>query len=767
MYSDSGMIRVFSLNKLLPAVAILLGSALAAWAAPPAPLTTLSAVHDLTNDQARQNPPVAFEATVTYFRDYEKTLFVQDGDNAIYVQLTTQVKLVPGDRVLIRGTMRPSFRPFVLSNNATLLHHGAPLKPLPATFDELIRVQRDCRLVKVTGVVRTADLALSSRRQTSTLRILVDGGYTDATIDSDDANALKDLLDAEVEVTGAVSGRFDGKMQQTGILLHVSSLADVKILKRAGASPWSLPATPMDTILANLHVKDLTPRVRVHGTITYYQPGLAVVLQSGSKSLWISTQSLAPLRIGDEADATGFPNVDDGFLTLTNAEIHDTLSYAPISPQPATRQDLTASKHAFDLVSVDGQVVTAIRQASQDEYALVVDGYMFSAIYRHPESAGTLSPIARIPVGSRVRVTGICVLDSADPFDRDVPFNILLRSPDDITLIASPSWLSIGNLIRLIGFLLIVVAVVSAWGWTLNRKVRIQTADLSARIKSEAALERKMAQLEKRRSRILEDINGTRPLAEILEQIIEMVCFGLDGALCWCEVTHGARLGNRPASTENLRIVSEQIPARSGPPLGTLFAGFSPDMLPSVLEDEALSLGARLASLAIETRRVYADLRHRSEFDLLTEINNRFSLDKHLDALIEDAREQAGIFGLVYVDLDEFKTVNDNHGHHIGDLYLQEVALRMKRQLRSNDLLARLGGDEFAALVPAPHNRAEVEEIALRLEHCMDEPFLIEELRLCGSASVGIAIYPEDGISRDALLNFADVAMYKTKHAAR
>jgi diguanylate cyclase (GGDEF)-like protein len=91
----------------------------------------------------------------------------------------------------------------------------------------------------------------------------------------------------------------------------------------------------------------------------------------------------------------------------------------------------------------------------------------------------------------------------------------------------------------------------------------------------------------------------------------------------------------------------------------------------------------------------------------------------------------------------------------------------MKHQLRSADLLARLGGDEFAALIPAARSRSEVEEVALRLERCMDEPFLIEEYVLRGSASVGIAVYPDDGANKDTLLSFADAAMYKNKHASR
>src|ERR1035441_6057179 len=104
------------MKRLIPAVAIILGWAAAAWAAAPAApvtLTTLSAIHALTNAEASHALPVAFEATVTYFRGYTRELFVQDGDAAIYVFLTKDTKLAPGDRVLVRGTTQASFRPLV------------------------------------------------------------------------------------------------------------------------------------------------------------------------------------------------------------------------------------------------------------------------------------------------------------------------------------------------------------------------------------------------------------------------------------------------------------------------------------------------------------------------------------------------------------------------------------------------------------------------------------------------------------------------------
>jgi diguanylate cyclase (GGDEF)-like protein len=175
----------------------------------------------------------------------------------------------------------------------------------------------------------------------------------------------------------------------------------------------------------------------------------------------------------------------------------------------------------------------------------------------------------------------------------------------------------------------------------------------------------------------------------------------------------------------------------------------------------------RLATLAIETRRLYSDLIHRSEFDLLTDLQNRFSFDKRLEDLIDQARQSAGIFGLIYIDLDNFKDVNDKYGHRVGDLLLQEAAIRMKRQLRNHDTLARIGGDEFAVAVPVVRSRAEVDEIALRLEHCFDDPFAVEGMILHGSAAVGMALYPEDGATKNSLLSASDAAMYVKKHTRK
>jgi diguanylate cyclase (GGDEF)-like protein len=755
------------MKRLIFAVAILLSWVWAAWAAEPSPITTLRAVHTLTNAQASQALPVAFEATVTYYRDFDTDLFVQDGDQAIYVDFKPGANLLLGDRVLVRGKTRDSFRPIVAGESVTLLHHGSAPKPLPTSFEQLIRAQRDCVRVSQRGVVRTADMVWSAQKRNIYLQILTDGGYIDAAVDSDDAKALKALVDAEVEIAGVATAKFDQKMQQTGATLDVQSLADVKILKPAAASPAVLPISPMEDVFGSYRVHDLSQRVRVKGTVTFYQPGAAVVLQSSGHSLWITTLTDAPLRLGDLAEASGFPDIRDGYPTLARGEVVDTQVQAPIAPLPVNWWELGWGSNAFNLVTIEGRVVMQVREATKDEMVLVSQGHLFSAIYRHPDGAGGahLPDMKQVPVGARVRVTGISMFYSSDPFSGPVASDLLLRSYDDIVLTAPPSWFTVRNLAGLVVLLLLMLGAVAARGWTVERTVSRQTAALAAQVEAEAHLQRQSALLERQRAQILEHIHGSVPLAEIIEEIAQMVSFGLEGAPCWCEVADGARLGQYAYQTHGLRMLSEKILARNGARLGAIHAGLDASLPSLPAEADVLSVAAKLVALAIETRQLNADLVHRSEFDLLTDVHNRFSLEKHVDALIEKARQTAGIFGLIYIDLDEFKQVNDLYGHQVGDLFLQNVAQRMKRQLRSADMLARLGGDEFAALVPVAHSRAEVAEVALRLERCFDEPIAVEGYLLLGSASIGFALYPEDGDTKDSLLSAADAAMYVAKHS--
>ncbi len=299
--------------------------------------------------------------------------------------------------------------------------------------------------------------------------------------------------------------------------------------------------------------------------------------------------------------------------------------------------------------------------------------------------------------------------------------------------------------------LMTFVAVIRVW--FVERRVRREMVDL--------------AYTEQRRGRILEDINNSRPLSEILESITELVSARLHGAPCCCQIAGGARIGARPSELQDMRIGDQVIRARSGPSLGLILAGFPSGSRPNPIEEETLAKAAGLATLAIETSRLYSDLVHRSEFDQLTEIQNRFSFDRQLERMIERACRDAGNFGLIFIDLDDFKQVNDLYGHQAGDVYLQEIAQRFKRQLRPSDTLARMGGDEFAVLLGDVRNYEDVAEVSARLQGSFEEPIVVGGERVSGSASFGMAVYPTDASGKDGLLSAADSAMYAAKNTRR
>jgi diguanylate cyclase (GGDEF)-like protein len=747
-------------KKKFAILGVYLLSALAAWPAPSAATTTVDAVTRFSRSKASQQLPVSFDAVVTYFRSYDHMLFVQDGPSAMYVNAMTDLKLVPGDRVRVRGTTHDSFRNYVESKEIALLGHDALPVPIEASYREMIHGTVDCRLARVRAIVRSAEIVPSSVLlvPATALRMLVEGEQVDAEVGGSDAMALPNLLDAEVEVTGVVSGHFDNKMQQTGVLFHVRSLGDIRILRRPTIDPWSIPVTAMDRVITGYSIVDRTQRTRVHGVITYYLPGSGLVLQDGSRSLWITTDSFQPLRVGDLADAIGFPDVKGGFLSLTRSEVRDSSIQAPVAAPLYTWRTLaeggnSSHGHLYDLVSIEGEVVAEVRQATQDEYVLSSDGHLTSAIFRHPGSLtrAALPAMREVPVGSRVRVTGICMLADADPFLGDVPFNLLLRSFDDIAVVAPPPWLNVRHLVLLLALVVAAMFVVLARSWRIDRKVRRQTSS--------------MAVIERRRSQILEAMTANEPIGEILKQICDLASFLLNGASCWCEMADGTWIGERPVATiENTEVERSPIAATSGAVLGTLCGMRSGS---GVRTREALSRAAELIVLAVEKSRLHTDLVRRSEFDLLTEIHNRFWMEKNIDATIEAAQKSGAGFGLIYVDLDGFKAVNDKYGHGVGDQYLQAVAMRMRQQMRPPDVLARLGGDEFAVLVSQVKSRTEVEQIAQRLERCFADPFVVAETLIRGEASIGISLYPEDGASRDAVLNAADAAMYAKKKARK
>lgn len=167
------------------------------------------------------------------------------------------------------------------------------------------------------------------------------------------------------------------------------------------------------------------------------------------------------------------------------------------------------------------------------------------------------------------------------------------------------------------------------------------------------------------------------------------------------------------------------------------------------------------------TQRKQAELYYLAHYDQLTRIPNRMLMNDRLHMACREAKRNGTQVGLMFVDLDRFKQINDTMGHGFGDLLLQAVAERLESCIRCNDTVARLGGDEFAVLLVNMPNAREAEITARRIVDYFRLPFSILEREIFITASLGIAIYPLDEEESNNLLAKADAAMYEAKQSGR
>ncbi|MGN6389525.1 MAG: EAL domain-containing protein, partial [Burkholderiaceae bacterium] len=162
-------------------------------------------------------------------------------------------------------------------------------------------------------------------------------------------------------------------------------------------------------------------------------------------------------------------------------------------------------------------------------------------------------------------------------------------------------------------------------------------------------------------------------------------------------------------------------------------------------------------------RRNENHLRFLANHDLLTRLPNRMQFYRRLDHAIGEAARSERAFAVLFIDLDRFKNINDTFGHSAGDLLLQMVSDRLSRNVRKSDLLARLGGDEFTVLAECLPDTHDVVALTDHIMDALAQPFHIEGHELFVSASIGIAVFPQDGRDAESLIRSADAAMYHAK----
>ncbi len=189
----------------------------------------------------------------------------------------------------------------------------------------------------------------------------------------------------------------------------------------------------------------------------------------------------------------------------------------------------------------------------------------------------------------------------------------------------------------------------------------------------------------------------------------------------------------------------------------------------SLNEDELTSMRdfAHRVAVAISAAEREEQLYQQAHYDSLTGLPNRHLFNDRLDQALAHARRDDSLVGLLFIDLDRFKNVNDTAGHPAGDVLLQQAAERLNECVRESDTVARLGGDEFTLILPAVDRSQDTARVARAILSRFSEPFCISGCNYYVTASIGITLYPFDGRTSEDLLKNADTAMYVAKDKGR
>ncbi len=199
--------------------------------------------------------------------------------------------------------------------------------------------------------------------------------------------------------------------------------------------------------------------------------------------------------------------------------------------------------------------------------------------------------------------------------------------------------------------------------------------------------------------------------------------------------------------------------------VGELTRSFN-EMLDEIQRKD-LVLEKTVAERTVELIQLNKKLQHQAFHDPLTGLANRMLFNDRLDVVLKHAQRFGKTVALMYFDLDHFKAINDTLGHDTGDELLIAVTTRMKAVIRENDTLCRIGGDEFTLMLSNIESTSDVEQVAQKMLTAFSKPFFCNEHELSISSSIGISLYPEHSESKEQLKQFADIAMYHSKHSGR
>ena len=475
-------------------------------------------IRRLSPEQAASGYPVRVRGVITMDAP-APDFFVQDETAGIYVEgsVSPRYAHLLGQFVEIEGVTGPGkYAPVIRETKLRVLGHRVLPKGQLFPFSQLENGQQDSQWVQVRGIIRSAVIDRTSWRElTLALRVASEAGEFSVRVPIDHEQDFTSWVDSEVLIEGVCGSLYNADRQLTGILFYVPRLSFIEVEAPA-------KEVPVSALLRFAPGRGSRHRVRVRGIVEYQHLGSDLFLQIQGKGLRVLTPQSTPLAVGDLVDVLGFPAMGDSTPILQNAVFHR-LSHQK-EPDPV-KMDIDKPWEQFDgaLVTTDAKLLSWQAQPDGIRAMLQSGEVLFDATM--PLGSGTNSAI---PLNSEVRVTGICLVRSGGLWRTPESLHLLLRSPQDVVVLRTPSWWNLRHTLWLLGITVGVLLAVVAWVVLLGRRVREQMFVIREKLKHSAVLEE--------RNRIARELHDT------LEQELAGITMQLDLATdCFQQAPHVAQ----------------------------------------------------------------------------------------------------------------------------------------------------------------------------------------------------------------------------------
>ena len=472
-----------------------------------APLLTAAAVRGLTVEQAKRPMHVRLRGVVTFFDENLFSRFIQDDTAGIYLQTSRIMPtLVPGQLVEVEGiSSAGEFAPVVVPEKVRVLGAAALPASKPVTYEQLASGKEDSQLVEVAGVVRAVQLHEASQHYV--VEIATGGGRLSVYTRQLPVKSADELLDSTVRVRGVCSTQFNHQRQLFAIRLMVPQPDDLVIEISAPKNPFAITARPIGSLLQFDPQESYGHRVKVAGTVIYYEPGKQIFLQSGDQGVEVETKVREPLQLGDRVEALGFASQGEYTPILQDAIFRKIAADPPLAPSRVTPEEALKGKHDCRLILVTAKLLDRSLHGAE-EYLILQDGdFIFHAYLKLAEGHDAFAGLEN---GSRVAVTGVCKINpgewQAGEEWRARSFRVELRSPADIAVLASPPWWTLKKLLWIAGGLGLVALVAFGWAVVLRQTVAERTRQLEAQIHERQRAERGR-EIEQERARVAHDLH--------------------------------------------------------------------------------------------------------------------------------------------------------------------------------------------------------------------------------------------------------------------